>query len=244
MAKTSNKSGRGKPRQDRSRLWRLRRRARRFVWRGALAGVTFLLALVILYRFVGPPLTHTIWVESRRLNGVEREWVSMDDIAPVAARAVVAAEDADYCLHWGFDMGAIRAAIAEGAERGGSTISQQTVKNVFLWQGRNWLRKALEAAITPLVEIAWPKRRILEVYLNVAEFGEGVFGIGAAARHYFGVTAAELDSAQAARLAVVLPNPRQRDPRNLPTWLRKRAARVQDGAATIRTDGRAACFES
>ena len=245
MAKagTSKKSGKSGRRAE-SPWKRLRRRARRVVWRGALAVVTLLLAMVILYRFVGPPITHTIWSESRRLGGVEREWVSMDDIAPVAARAVVAAEDADYCLHWGFDMGAIRAAIAEGAERGGSTISQQTVKNVFLWQGRSWLRKALEAAITPLVEASWPKRRILEVYLNVAEFGEGVFGIGTAARHHFGVTAAELTSAQAARLAVVLPNPRQRDPRNLPTWLRKRAARVQDGAATIRADGRAACFES
>jgi monofunctional biosynthetic peptidoglycan transglycosylase len=140
-------------------------------------------------------------------------------------------------------MAAIRAAIGEGAERGASTISQQVVKNVYLWQGRSWVRKALEAALTPLVEAVWTKRRILVVYLNVAEFGEGIFGVEAAARHYYGVAAADLTPAQAARLAVVLPNPKARDPNALSQTLRRRAARVQDGAETIRADGRAACFE-
>ena len=109
----------------------------------------------------------------------------------------MAAEDANFCLHWGFDMSAIRDAIADGAARGGSTISQQTVKNAFLWHGRSWVRKALEAAITPVMELIWPKRRVLEVYLNVAEFAPGVFGAEAAAQHHFGVSAADLTERQA-----------------------------------------------
>ncbi len=129
------------------------------------------------------------------------------------ARSVVAAEDANFCLHWGFDMAAIRKAIDEGGNRGASTISQQVVKNVFLWHGRSWLRKAMEAAITPVVELVWSKRRILEVYLNVAEFDTGVFGVQAAAQHYFGVSAADLSAVQAARLAAVLPDPKGRDAR-------------------------------
>ena len=103
-------------------------------------------------------------------------------------RSAVAAEDANFCLHWGFDMAAIREAVEEGGTRGASTISQQVVKNVFLWHGRSWVRKAMEAVMTPVVELVWTKRRILEVYLNVAEFDEGVFGVQAAAQHYFGVS--------------------------------------------------------
>jgi monofunctional biosynthetic peptidoglycan transglycosylase len=167
----------------------------------------------------------------------------MTRIAPVMARAAVAAEDANFCLHWGFDMGAIRDAIAEGAGRGASTISQQVVKNVWLWHGRSWPRKALEAAITPLMEAAWPKRRVLEVYLNIAEFDEGVFGVEAAARHHFGVAAADLSAVQAARLAAVLPDPKGRSAARPSDRVRARAASIMDGAATIARDGRAACFE-
>ena len=200
-------------------------------------------ALVCLFALVNPPVTHTIWSEARRLGGVEQTWVPLEDVAPVMARAVVAAEDANFCLHWGFDVEAIRSAIAAGSARGASTISQQVVKNVFLWQGRSWFRKALEAAITPAVEAVWTKRRILEVYLNVAEFGEGVFGIEAAARHHFGVAAKDLTDVQAARLAAVLPAPKQRSASRPSDSVRNRAARILDGAATIRADGRAACFE-
>jgi monofunctional biosynthetic peptidoglycan transglycosylase len=110
----------------------------------------------------------------------------------VMGRSAVAAEDANFCNHWGFDMAAIREAIDEGSNRGASTISQQVVKNVFLWHGRSWVRKAMEAVLTPVVELVWSKQRILEVYLNVAEFGEGVFGVQAAAQHYFGVDAKDL----------------------------------------------------
>ena len=106
----------------------------------------------LLFSVVNPPITHTIWSEQRRLGGVERSWVPIERIAPVMVRSVVAAEDADFCLHWGFDVEAIRAALESGANRGGSTITQQVVKNVYLWQGRSWTRKALETLITPMVE--------------------------------------------------------------------------------------------
>ncbi len=214
-------------------------------WAGlaVLAVIGLVLALILLFAVVNPPTTHTIWAEARRLGGVERTWVDADRIAPVMLRSVVAAEDANYCLHWGFDMAAIRLAIEEGANRGASTLSQQTVKNVFLWQQRSWVRKAMEAAMTPVVELVWSKRRILEVYVNVAEFGEGIFGVEAAARHYYGVSAKDLSATQAARLAVLLPNPKERDPNRLSSTLRRRAAQIAEGAATIRADGRAACFE-
>jgi len=201
------------------------------------------LLLVLFYSVFNPPITHTIWTEMRRLGSVEREWVAIEDIAPVMARSVVAAEDANFCLHWGFDVVAIRAAMDGGNKRGGSTISQQVVKNVFLWQGRSWIRKALEAVITPAVEALWSKRRIIEVYLNIAEMGEGVFGVEAAAQRYFGVSAAKLNAKQAALLATVLPSPKTRSAAKPSASLRKRANSIADGAATIRADGRAACFE-
>lgn len=222
------------------------RAARQFFRRLALvvlAPFALVFLLVVLYAFVAPPTTHTIWSESRRLGGVDRQWVAIGEVAPSAVRAVVAAEDANYCLHWGFDLRAIREALEGGARRGGSTISQQTVKNVFLWQKRSWLRKALEALITPMAEAVWSKRRMLEIYLNVAEFDEGVFGIEAAAHHYFGVTPGELTPMQGALLASVLPSPKQRSASKPATWQRRHAARIADGAATIRADGRAACFE-
>ena len=179
------------------------------------------------------------------MGGVTRTWVDFEDVAPVMARSIVAAEDANFCLHWGLDVDAIRLALEEGSGRGASTISQQVVKNVYLWHGRSWTRKALEAGMTPLVEALWSKRRILEVYMNVAEFDEGVFGVDAAAsRHYFGVAPSNLTAVQAARLAAVLPSPKTRSARQPSAQLRKRASGIRDGAATIRADGRARCFES
>lgn len=242
MAKQARKSTKKKaaPKQKRP----LHVRVRRYVWRGCLAIGIFALLVVLLFRFFNPPTTHTIWSEARRLGGVDRQWVSIDEVTPSAIRAIVAAEDANFCGHWGFDMDAIRDALDEGAQRGASTISQQTVKNVYLWQGRSWWRKAAEALLTPLVEAVWPKRRILEVYLNVAEFDEGVFGIEAASHHYFRVPPSKLSPMQGARLAVILPNPKERNAADLPDWLLKHARRVVDGAATIKADGRASCFET
>jgi len=223
---------------------RIRRRLMRWLRWGLLIGFGVPLLAVLLYAVLNPPMTHTIWAEKRRLDTVDWQWIDLDDIAPVMQRSVVAAEDAGFCTHWGFDLNAIRAALDDGAARGASTITQQTVKNVYLWQARSWTRKAIEAVLTPMVEAVWSKRRILEVYLNVAEFGEGVFGIDAAAHHYFRVEPGKLTATQAARLAVLLPNPKKRDPNRLPTWLKKHAAGVADGAATIKADGRASCFES
>ena len=216
----------------------------RLAVRGGLVLLALLLLLVVLYRVVDPPTTYTMWSEGKRLGApVDQVWVDADDIAPVMLRSVVAAEDANFCTHWGFDMKAIRNAIEEGGNRGASTISQQTVKNVYLWQGRSWPRKALEAMITPLVEAVWPKRRILEVYLNIAEFDEGVFGVGAAAEHYFGVGAEALSATQAARLAAILPDPKDRSASRPSGFVQRRSAQIRDGAATIQRDGRDDCFE-
>ena len=210
----------------------------------AVAAVFAVFALfVLLFSFVNPPVNIYQLQESARLGGVDREWADWDAIAPVVGRSAVAAEDANFCLHWGFDMAAIRAAVAEGGNRGASTISQQVVKNVFLWHGRSWLRKAMEGVLTPAVELIWSKQRILEVYLNVAEFDEGVFGVQAAARHYFGVEAKDLSALQAARLAAVLPDPKGRSASKPSNFVRNRTRSIMSGAETIAADGRAACFE-
>tara|TARA_R110002167_G_scaffold346596_1_gene557283 strand:- start:53066 stop:53722 length:657 start_codon:yes stop_codon:yes gene_type:complete len=214
----------------------------KWVARGVAAVVLSAVGLTVLVAFINPPTTPYMLSESRRLGGVEREWVSMEEIAPVMARSAVAAEDANFCLHWGLDVKAIQAAVDAGSGRGASTISQQVVKNVFLWQGRSWLRKSSEAFWTPLSEMIWSKRRILELYLNVAEFDEGVFGVQAAARRYFGVDAADLTAVQAARLAAVLPDPKRRNAANPTDFVRRRSASIVDGAATIAADGRADCF--
>nr|WP_282182366.1 monofunctional biosynthetic peptidoglycan transglycosylase [Aliiroseovarius marinus] len=211
--------------------------------RGAL-GMVILAGFAVTSCAVFNPITTPYIIgEKMRLGDVDRQWVDLDEVAPVMARSVVAAEDANFCQHWGFDMGAIRAAIEDGGNRGASTLTQQVVKNTFLWHGRSWLRKALEAGLTPAVELVWTKRRIVEVYLNIAEFDEGVFGVEAAARHYFGVGPEELTATQAARLAALLPNPKERSASRPSPFVRKRAQSIMDGAATIRADGRSSCFE-
>lgn len=223
-------------------------KARRFrpvawVWRGLISVGMAICVMVGAYAVIPPPTTPYILSEGVRLGAINRAWVSIDDVAPVVPRAVVAAEDANFCLHWGFDMRQLRAAIAQGGERGASTLTQQVVKNVWLWQGRSWLRKALEGVMTPVVEAFWSKRRIVEVYLNVAEFDTGVFGIEAAAQHHFGVSARELSVRQASLLAAVLPNPKERQAINPSAFIDRRARSIADGAATIQRDGRAACFQ-
>jgi monofunctional biosynthetic peptidoglycan transglycosylase len=218
------------------------RRLRWFVLRMVVILVAVALAWVLLYRVVPPPGGLFMWSESRRLDGIEREWVPMEQIAPDMARAAIAAEDANFCLHFGFDMAEIRRVIASGSARGASTLTQQTAKNVFLWHGRDWTRKALESGFTLLIETTWPKRRILEVYLNIAEFDEGVFGVEAAAKHYFRTTAADLTPLQAARLAAVLPAPKTRDAANPTSFLRDRTRAIMEGAATIAQDGRDGCI--
>jgi monofunctional glycosyltransferase len=221
----------------------LARRMRRWLLRGLAGVAAFYGILILLFSFIPPPINLYQLGESWRLGGIEKDWVSWDEIAPVMAQSVVAAEDANFCLHWGFDMAAIRAAVEEGGNRGASTLSQQVVKNTFLWQGRSWLRKAMEAMLTPAMELVWSKQRILEVYLNVAEFDEGVFGVQAAAQHYFGVNAADLSALQAARLAAVLPDPKGRSASKPSDFVRKRTRAIMAGAETIAADGRANCFQ-
>lgn len=218
------------------------RRRRGVIRRGlrwlVLRALILAFALVLIFALFNPPTTWTIIREARDYPIAERRWTRIEDIAPVMLRSAVAAEDANFCTHWGFDMQEIRRVVASGRGGGASTISQQVVKNVYLWQGRSWPRKALEAGLTPMVEAIWTKRRILEVYLNVAEFGPGIFGISAAARHHFGTTPDRLTGVQAARLAAVLPAPKSRDTRRASA----RSRAISDGAATIARDGRDACF--
>ena len=232
-----------KKKQEPSLAQRQWRRVRRWVRRGLVWFVSVTVLLVLLFAVVNPPITWTMVGEKRRLGQIDHEWVAIEEVAPVLLRSIVAAEDANFCWHWGFDIKAIRAAIDDGGSRGASTLTQQTVKNVYFWQSRSWFRKVLEALITPVAEIAWSKRRILELYVNVAEFDEGIFGVEAASRHYFGVGPEALSAVQAARLAAVLPSPKKRSASKPSARVRRKAAVIMDGAETIRQDGRSACFE-
>lgn len=208
-----------------------------------LAGMFVLLAVVVTlwvgaYRWVNPPITWLIASEWARLGHVQRSWRALEDMSPHLPRAAMAAEDARFCAHWGFDFAEIEKVLESGARRGASTISQQVAKNVFLWPDRSWVRKGAEVGFTLLIEALWPKRRIMEVYLNVAEFGEGTFGAEAGAQAAFGRSAADLSLRHSARLIAVLPNPKGR---NATTQV-KRGARISDGANTLKADGRAACI--
>lgn len=199
--------------------------------------------VVLLFRWVNPPTTYLIFSERLRLGSVSRQWVPISAMADALPLSAAAAEDANFCRHAGFDFDGIEAAWRDQHRlRGGSTISQQVAKNVFLWPGRSWLRKGLEAGFTVLIELSWPKRRIMEVYLNVAEFGEGIFGVEAASQHYFGTGAARVSAQQAARLMTVLPDPRDRSPVHATRYVARHGTQIERGAETLRQDGRAACF--
>ena len=186
--------------------------------------------LVVMLRWVPPPTTAFIlqhrlanW-EAGRPTGYR--WVGWDEMSPELAVAVIAAEDQRFPQHHGLDFEAIGDALKErrngGRLRGASTISQQVAKNLFLWPGRSLVRKGVEGYLTLLIELVWPKRRILEVYLNVAEFGDGVYGVGAASDAFFGQPPSGLDRRQAALLAAVLPSPKRLDPRRPSAYVRER----------------------
>lgn len=200
---------------------------------------------VALHRFVPPPPTLLMWQQAIKGQGMDYRWRSLNDISPNLIYSAIAAEDARFCSHRGFDMAAIRQALEAnergGRVRGGSTISQQTAKNVFLWPGRDWVRKGLEAGYTVLIETGWSKRRILEVYLNVAEFAPGVYGAEAGARHWFGKSARDLTPREAARMAAILPSPRRYNAGQPGPYVRRRASRVQAAARAVRNEGLAAC---
>ncbi|MGH6793900.1 MAG: monofunctional biosynthetic peptidoglycan transglycosylase [Methylocella sp.] len=172
-------------------------------------------ALIVVYRFEPPVSTLMLarWLEGET---VERHYVPLERISRYLRAAVIVSEDAHFCEHYGVDWGALRHVLdhpgATGPTRGASTIPMQTVKNLFLWPSRSYVRKAIEIPLALLLDLAWPKRRILEVYLNVAEWGKGIFGAEAAARHYFHTSADRLDAKEAALLATALPDPRHRNP--------------------------------
>ncbi|RED18474.1 monofunctional biosynthetic peptidoglycan transglycosylase [Pontivivens insulae] len=192
-------------------------------------------------RWAIPPITHTQWAEQQRLGGIARTWLPLDKTGEMAA-AVIAAEDVEFCNHAGFDIDAIRDALGDGRRRGASTLSQQVAKNVYLWQDASWLRKGLEAAITAVIELTWPKSRIIEVYLNVAETGTGVFGAEAAAQHWFGVRARDLSAQQAAYIAAILPNPRGRSANPQSNFIAERGRAIYGGMRIIARDGRLDCL--
>lgn len=220
-----------------------RRFARRlFLFFAGLALLPFL--LVPLYGVV-PPASTLMMRDLATLKDYRRDWVSYDEIAPVAVYSVMMSEDARHCEHRGVDWiemeKAWRSLRAGGGGRGASTIAMQTVKNLFLWNSRSYIRKGLELPLALYGDFVWTKRRTLEIYLNIAEWGEGIYGIEAAARHYFNVPAAKLNATQAALLAVSLPNPRARNPAQ-PTRALNRLARTV--AARARAAGPyVACLE-
>ncbi len=199
-------------------------------------------ALVAVFKWLNPPLTYLMYTEFQRLELIRYDWRDLEDMSVYIPLAIAAAEDANFCAHNGFDFDAIEAALEGGSGRGASTISQQVAKNVFLWPSRSWLRKGLETGVTVLIESLWSKRRIMEVYLNVAEFDEGIFGVDAAIAKHFRYDPKNLRVADAARLAVVLPNPKERAAGNLSPALARRASRIAIGATTLRDEGRADCF--
>jgi monofunctional biosynthetic peptidoglycan transglycosylase len=187
------------------------------VWAVRLVFGFVLLSLlwVTLYRFVNPPFTLTMLGDTLDGRQVDRRWMPIDAIDRDMVRAAIAAEDSKFCSHWGFDQDAIAAAMKRNAQggsviRGGSTISQQTAKNAFLWQGGGYVRKGFEAWFTLLIENIWGKRRIMEVYLNLAETGIGTYGANAGALRYYGHDASNLSRVEAARIAAVLPLPKKR----------------------------------
>jgi monofunctional biosynthetic peptidoglycan transglycosylase len=202
---------------------------------------------VVIHRFLPVPYTVLMIQQDLAGQGLDYRWTPLDEISPNLVASAIAAEDARFCRHRGFDMRAIEQALKAneqgGKVRGASTISQQTAKNVFLWPGRDWVRKGLEAGYTVLIETGWGKRRIIEVYLNVAEMGPGVYGAEAAARHWFGKSAADLTPREAARIAAILPSPRRYNAGTPGPYVRRRAARIQASARLVRNEGLDACVQ-
>ena len=194
-----------------------------------LAGAVLL--SIVVYRFVNPPITAVQTVTLLKGGKLRQHWVPLKNISPSLPLAVIASEDGRFCLHWGVDWGAVRDAISEGGGwagfRGASTIPMQTAKNLYLWNSRSYVRKFLEVPLAYAMTALWPKERMMEVYLNVAQFGPGIYGAEAASRHYFGKSASQLSRREAVLLAVALPNPGFRNPAR-PSPRMQRIARAVD----------------
>ena len=222
------------------------RRLLRWGVRGVVGFVLVSVLWVGLYRFVPPPMTFTMLGDAIGGNGVTRHWRALADMDPDMARAAIAGEDSTFCLHHGFDWRGIESAARHNARggriRGGSTISQQTAKNAFLFQGGGYLRKGLEAWFTVLIEALWGKHRIMEVYLNVAETGIGTYGADAGAQRYFGHDASRLSPTEAGRIAAVLPLPKKRDASDPHGAVRRHGNRLARYVGVVRRAGVDRCL--
>ena len=214
----------------------------RFLFKALVGFLGLSLGLVLLFKFLPVPVTATMLMDE---NGITKDWTSLSNIDRRMVRAVIAAEDGKFCLHEGFDREAIEKAIESnrqgGRIRGGSTISQQTAKNVFLWQGGGYVRKGFEAWFTVLIEQIWGKRRIMEVYLNVAETGIGTYGVEAGAQRYFDKSAASLTPLEAARMAAALPLPKERSVKNPRGWLARHGNTISARIGAVGRDGLDSC---
>ena len=224
--------------QDERKMVRPRRRWRRWLWQVPCALLAFSILQVVVLRFIDPPFSSVMALRQMEAWGqgdwgfrIHYQWRDLDAMARSVPISLVAAEDQQFPQHNGFDLKAIEKALDHNARgkrlRGGSTISQQVAKNVFLWQGRSWLRKGLEAWYTVLIEAMWPKSRILEMYANFAEFGDGIYGAQAAARSFFRKDASKLSAAEAARLAAVLPSPKRYNAARPGPYVQRRANAIQ-----------------
>ncbi|WP_091388692.1 monofunctional biosynthetic peptidoglycan transglycosylase [Microbulbifer marinus] len=206
----------------------LKRAARLGFWLGATFCVSTAL-LVLALRWIDPPSSAVIFAwELQSGREAHHQWRPLERISPNLQMAVVAAEDQKFPQHFGFDFASMQKALSEDRRRvrGASTITQQTAKNLFLWHGRSYVRKGLEAWFTLLMEVLWPKERILEVYLNIAEFGEGIYGAQAASKNFYGTSAQYLNRWQAGRMAAVLPNPKRMSAKYPSSYVRSRAATI------------------
>jgi len=229
------------------KLWR----GRGWLWRGLLIVFTLLapapILLLLVFRFLPIPGTPDMVRSLVTGKGVSYQWV--DDISPRLERAVIAAEDQNFCRHNGFDWAAIEKAMKDHQRnpnkrlRGASTISQQTARTLFLVPMRSWVRKGLETYLTVLIEFLWPKQRILTAYLNLVDWGDGIFGAQAAARAYFGTDAAGLTAAEAARLAAILPNPHRWKAARPGRYVARRAASLQGRSSMVARDGLNSCVK-
>jgi monofunctional biosynthetic peptidoglycan transglycosylase len=220
-----------------------------FGWllKGLLVFVLGSVLWVLLYRFVNPPLTFTQLGDMIGGNGARGQWMAIERIDRDMVRAVIAGEDGKFCSHYGFDRQAIEAAMRRNARggsviRGGSTISQQTAKNAFLWQGGGYVRKGLEAWFTLLIETLWSKQRIMEVYLNVAETGIGTYGVNAGSQRYFGHDASAMTPQEAARMAAVFPLPKRRGAVAPTGFTRRYGNMILRRMGSVGRDGLDACI--
>jgi monofunctional biosynthetic peptidoglycan transglycosylase len=217
-------------------------------WLFWLLGAIFVLSLiwVIAYRFLPPPMTWMMARDSVDGRKVQYAWVPLTAMSRSLPRAVIGAEDANFCYHHGIDFEAVKAAAQANYQgrklRGGSTISQQTAKNAFLWPERSYVRKGLEVYFTGLIEIFWGKPRIMEVYLNIVEMGPGIYGMPAASKHYFGTTVDRLSPKQAARLTAILPQPIKRSVAKPSKSVRRYARRIERRVKVVRDEGIDSCL--